>query len=1076
MDELDSSSDEVVMKLVEMGFAKLDAVEAVKAVGKSCDEAVEYLLKRTGGFSSVSSLCSTKNSNNKTLGKRALPSSFSSGPMRQSSLFDHFRSVDRNKKKGVSFGTAVVDSQLETVSVPSEEMRKSPPPVSDPSNGCSEASSTWEKRVNTILRNRFGISSLKSFQREALSTWVAHKDCLVLAATGSGKSLCFQIPALLTGKVVVVISPLISLMHDQCLKLSKHKVSACFLGSGQLDNRIEQKAMQGMYQIIYVCPETVVRLIKPLQKLAKTHGIALFAIDEAHCVSKWGHDFRPDYRKLSLLRENFCASKLAFLEFDVPIMALTATATAHVQGDILESLHLSKETKTVLTSFFRPNLQFSVKHSRTKSAASYAKDFQNLTDLYSGKRKATGKKLAVISLESEGQNDFGYHDAENIHETDNDDDEEDPENFLAKQNSSNGKERSEENLEDETDIFQSVDDWDVACGEFCAISPCDVLDMPDTSGKQIPDEPGHNHGNQKKDLEGPTIIYVPTRKETVNIAKYLCGVGLKAAAYNASLPKKHLRQVHQEFHEDKLQVVVATIAFGMGIDKKNVRKIIHYGWPQSLEAYYQEAGRAGRDGELADCVLYANLSRVPTLLPSRRSKEQTEQAYKMLSDCFRYGMNTSQCRAKILVEYFGEDFSSNKCNLCDVCTEGPPKQVNVREEANLLFQVITAFHAENSSEHAPYEDYGLGNSKQKKLSVKPNLLFFISRIREQSQKFMELDRLWWKGLARIMEAEGYIKEIDNQSRRVEIGFIEPTERGKKQLDLEDDKPLYVYPEADMLVSLKQRRTYSGFSSWGKGWADPETRRQRLDTMKRPRERKPRRERSRQQQRSFFFALSPIFRQRRRAIEKLKLVNEALVAAEENVARLQERHDVILKEICSYYLVNSELQEALVAARADIDAASESPMESSPAAAAAKPARGAGGRKGGDRKKSVSKSAKAGLQFPVGRISRYLKKGRYAIRYGAGAPVYLAAVLEYLAAEVLELAGNAARDNKKNRINPRHLCLAIRNDEELGKLLHGVTIASGGVLPNINPVLLPKRSASQTEKPEKAKATKSPKKA
>ncbi|KAF4351228.1 hypothetical protein CsatB_006785 [Cannabis sativa] len=141
--------------------------------------------------------------------------------------------------------------------------------------------------------------------------------------------------------------------------------------------------------------------------------------------------------------------------------------------------------------------------------------------------------------------------------------------------------------------------------------------------------------------------------------------------------------------------------------------------------------------------------------------------------------------------------------------------------------------------------------------------------------------------------------------------------------------------------------------------------------------------------------------------------------------------------------------------------------------ATKAAKGAGGRKGGERKKSVTKSVKAGLQFPVGRIARFLKKGRYAQRTGTGAPVYLAAVLEYLAAEVLELAGNAARDNKKNRINPRHVQLAVRNDEELGKLLHGVTIASGGVLPNINPVLLPKKSkAAESEK----SAPKSPKKA
>ncbi|KAK9919872.1 hypothetical protein M0R45_028446 [Rubus argutus] len=144
---------------------------------------------------------------------------------------------------------------------------------------------------------------------------------------------------------------------------------------------------------------------------------------------------------------------------------------------------------------------------------------------------------------------------------------------------------------------------------------------------------------------------------------------------------------------------------------------------------------------------------------------------------------------------------------------------------------------------------------------------------------------------------------------------------------------------------------------------------------------------------------------------------------------------------------------------------------------AKVTRGAGGRKGGDRKKSVSKSIKAGLQFPVGRIARFLKKGRYAQRTGSGAPIYLAAVLEYLAAEVLELAGNAARDNKKTRINPRHVQLAVRNDEELGRLLAGVTIASGGVLPNINPVLLPKKTSSSGDASEKAtKSPKSPKKA
>ncbi|KAK9666893.1 hypothetical protein RND81_14G218900 [Saponaria officinalis] len=158
--------------------------------------------------------------------------------------------------------------------------------------------SNWDQKADSLLQKHFGYSGLKSFQKEVLSAWLSHQDCLVLAATGSGKSLCFQMPALLTGKVVVVISPLISLMHDQCLKLAKHGISACFLGSGQPDSSVEKKAMDGMYSIVYVCPETVLRLIKPLQRLAENRGIALFPIDEVHCVLKWGHDFRPDYRSL----------------------------------------------------------------------------------------------------------------------------------------------------------------------------------------------------------------------------------------------------------------------------------------------------------------------------------------------------------------------------------------------------------------------------------------------------------------------------------------------------------------------------------------------------------------------------------------------------------------------------------------------------------------------------------------------------------------------------------------------------------------------------------------------------------
>ncbi|XP_042993277.1 ATP-dependent DNA helicase Q-like SIM isoform X3 [Carya illinoinensis] len=924
MDGNDASSDQVIEKLIEMGFEDFAVKEGVKARGPSFVDALDYILNgpcRNGGGTSSSSRCST--GNRKALRKRAFSSLHPSSETRQSSILDHFQFKARPKPSKVD---AVPDMLVSGSNV-------SPSYVKDHRDCTQELDigTDWEKKAISLLQNHFGYSSLKNFQKEALAAWFAHQDCLVLAATGSGKSLCFQIPALLTGKVVVVISPLISLMHDQCLKLAKHGISACFLGSGQPDSSVEQKAMRGMYDIIYVCPETILRLIEPLQRLAESRGIALFAIDEVHCVSKWGHDFRPDYRRLSVLRENFSACNLKFLEFDIPLMALTATATIRVREDILKSLSMSKETKIVLTSFFRSNLRFSVKHSRTSSPSSYGKDFCELIDIYVRKRKTGYKKQITMSEELGGASDGpdisciykadGISRNDQNHTEDSYSDRDIDEPYSMKENGSTamkGKEMSIEYLENDVDVFHGVDDWDVAFGEFCGQSPHACWGSSGLS-KTVdpPNEPKEILRLLHEPLEqGLTIIYVPTRKETLNITKYLCERGVKAAAYNASLPKSHLRQVHKEFHENNLEVVVATIAFGMGIDKLNVRRIIHYGWPQSLEAYYQEAGRAGRDGKLADCTLYANLTRVPSLLPSKRSEEQTKHAYKMLSDCFRYGMNTYRCRAKTLVEYFGEDLSYEKCLLCDVCVDGPPGMQNLKEEADVLMQAIASHHEKESFMDGSYDDATCTGMKQWHSMEMPNLRMLVGKIREQVTlnlacvcvfcdggnvcarcfiwgfktflKFLLFvcfylmatcspKNLWQlicyggevlHGLWKIKDTfERQIRSPtgDGNSEvlvctrlklgatsmfvrliaphawiHVQIQFPEPTKLGLELFQSEKDQFFYVYPEADMLLSVSKHKSCTTFSEWGKGWADPEIRRQRLERMQVQRNRKPER--------------------------------------------------------------------------------------------------------------------------------------------------------------------------------------------------------------------------------------------
>ncbi|KAG8390992.1 hypothetical protein BUALT_Bualt01G0141700 [Buddleja alternifolia] len=823
---MDTNDDKIVAELVDMGFDISDVTNAIKAVGPSMDNAIEFILngrsKRNNG----------------------------------SNITQHLNFPKRMKPRGICDDASASKTNFSI-------RQQVPSTVNSSLDLCPDTFITigfdWEEKVNNLIQKHFGYPSMKGFQKEVLAAWIKNQDCLVLAATGSGKSLCFQLPALLSGKVVVVVSPLISLMHDQCLKLGKHGISACFLGSGQVDKSVEQKAMNGVYNIIYVCPETILRLIKPLQSLAESRGIALFAIDEVHCVSKWGHDFRPDYRRLSALRENFRADKLKFLKFDIPLMALTATATVCVREDILKSLHMSKGTKIIITSFFRQNLRFSVKHSRTSSLSSYEKDFSELIGLYANKKNSI-RNLISKDLENSSKDSSVYSDSStsrphemcknevrDIDDNDFSDDDGFSENdsLLMEHSleSMNEKELSVQYLEDDCDQVQDVDDLDVSCGEFCGQSALNFNYRwtPDSGSllSKTEERPPLHQGCLE---EGPTIVYVPTRKETLSLTKFLSSFGVKAAAYNAKLPKSHLRQVHKEFHEDALQVVVATIAFGMGIDKSNVRRIIHYGWPQSLEAYFQEAGRAGRDGKLADCVLYANLSRIPTLLPSQRSAEQTKRAYNMLSDCFRYGMRTSSCRAKMLVEYFGEEFTQERCLLCDFCTNGPPEIQNLKAEARMFLQLIATHYGHYSCQDVSCDDDDIPCSKDSILKEKPNVRTFVRRIREQNPTFAVTDFIWWRGLARILEDRGFIRDGDDKSH-VQIQCPEPTDAGLHLLKYGLEEAFNVFPEADMVLSMKSQKSYSSFSEWGRGWADPEIRRQRLERRKTWRRRKPRNRKS-----------------------------------------------------------------------------------------------------------------------------------------------------------------------------------------------------------------------------------------